>query len=275
MFDAHREAWDFPVEMEPLFTGEGIEAPNTMAIVRKDTNQILGTHSKRYNLIPHDDIINKTMDAIADANISKDFKTKFEVFENGAKLRGEILFPDINIEPVVGDYSSFRIEFYSSYDAAWPYAHVTQAFRWWCANGCTTADTFASTRRKHTKNLVIEADTAKMKASVSDFMGLESKWKEWMGISVTETSAEYFFKKTLAKTFSHTSKFKHNETQLEKLMEQFHSEKAKLGRNKWALYNTMTAWATHTDALSSPAAARRTRQTQVASAMQDSYFTSM
>ena len=76
-------------------------------------------------------------------------------------------------------------------------------------------------------------------------------------------------------TFSHTSKFKHNETQLEKLMEQFHSEKAKLGRNKWALYNTMTAWATHTDALASPAAARRTRQTQVASAMQDSYFTSM
>jgi len=268
-------AWDFPVEMQPLFTEEGIEAPNAMAVTRTDTNQILGVHSKRYKVVSHDDIINKTMDAIRDADISKDYKTKFEVFENGAKLRGEILFPDINIEPVVGDYSSFRIEFFSSYDGAWPYAHITQAFRWWCANGCTTADTFASTRRKHTKNLVIEADAEKMKSSVEDFMGLESKWKEWMGIIVPADNAEYFFTKTLAKTFTYASKPKHNATQLEKLMELYHHEAQKLGRNKWALYNTMTAWATHTQELANPATSRRNRQMQVASAMKDPVFTSM
>ncbi len=264
--------WNFPVEMQPLFNADGIQAEKAMAVTRTDTNEILGVHSPRYQIVEHGDIIDQTMDAIIGANISKDYKAKFEVFENGAKLRGEVLFPDLTIEPRVGDYSAFRIEFFSSYDGSWAYSNIAQALCLWCLNGATTGHTFSSTKRKHTKNIQIDADSAKIKAGVEDFLGLESKWKEWTSLSVDTDWVENFFARTLAKTFSHTSKPKRNETQLEKLMGAYHEETRRLGKNKWALYNTMTAWATHTEALASPAASRRRRQEQVANAMKTESF---
>ena len=39
-----------------------------------------------------------------------------------------------------------------------------------------------------------------------------------------------------------------------------------LGKNKWALYNTMTEWATHTR-ITHPANTRRIRENQVARSM--------
>ena len=45
------------------------------------------------------------------------------------------------------------------------------------------------------------------------------------------------------------------------------TEPGHLGKNKWALYNTMTEWATHTDESRSPAVTRRLRENQVAKAV--------
>jgi hypothetical protein len=47
-------------------------------------------------------------------------------------------------------------------------------------------------------------------------------------------------------------------------MSHWYTEKKQLGSNKWALYNALTAWATHTNESKSPANTQRLRENQLA-----------
>ena len=91
--------WSFPVEMMPTpnaVTGE--PEPDAFQVVRTDTNTVLGHHGSRYKLVPHDDVVNSIMDAVKQSDITTDYKEPtISVFENGRKMRGEILFPDLTI----------------------------------------------------------------------------------------------------------------------------------------------------------------------------------
>jgi hypothetical protein len=53
----------------------------------------------------------------------------------------------------------------------------------------------------------------------------------------------------------------------EELLRMWDENRAHIGNNQWALYNTLTEWATHTDHLGSPENARRLRENEIAKAM--------
>ena len=63
---------------------------------------------------------------------------------------------------------------------------------------------------------------------------------------------------------------KTNERQLENLLGLWGDEQRHLGPNKWALYNTLTHWATHTQDMRSPHTARHNREAIITSAMRSS-----
>ncbi len=89
-----------------------------------------------------------------------------------------------------------------------------------------------------------------------------------MTVPVTDHMAEVFFKATIAKSASRQKLVtKANERQLEKLLGIWASEHRELGRNKWALYNCMTYWASHTSDLKNQEVARRNREEAIAKAM--------
>ena len=46
------------------------------AIVRTDTNEVMGVHGSKYKAIKHDDVVNSVFDAIDTSNISKDHTQK-------------------------------------------------------------------------------------------------------------------------------------------------------------------------------------------------------
>jgi hypothetical protein len=89
-------------------------------------------------------------------------------------------------------------------------------------------------------------------------------YKSWITTHVDDEMAETFFKHSMCRVPNKTSTFKWNERQLERLMGYWFADKAKLGGNKWALYNACTYWASHTDESSSPANTQRLRQNQLA-----------
>ena len=101
--------WNFPVKMMPTpnaVTGE--PEPDAFQVVRTDTNTVLGHHGSRYKLVPHDDVVNSIMDAVKQSDITTDYKEpSISVFENGRKMRGELIFPDLTIQPKVGDLYIF------------------------------------------------------------------------------------------------------------------------------------------------------------------------
>jgi hypothetical protein len=47
------------------------------------------------------------------------------------------------------------------------------------------------------------------------------------------------------------------------------NERSQLGNNKWALYNCLTSWATHTDDAKSPENAKRQREASIIKAMKN------
>ena len=267
--------WEFPVDTYDLWASPNIaghpdiEVPQSMAraIVRTDTNEVMGVHGSKYKAIKHDDVVNSVFDAIDTSNISKDYTQKIEVFDNGRKLRGTINFPDLVIEPSVGDHINFQVIFFNSYDASWAFGMQAQGLRLWCLNGCTSPDTVAKTVAKHTTNVNVYSSSAKIHAGLDAFFNSKDTYQEWMRYLITDSTTEQFFKSTLCHVRNNTSEKKYNFKQLDALMGSWRQNSGHLGKNKWALYNTMTEWATHTDESRSPAVTRRLRENQVAKAV--------
>ena len=261
-------SWSFPIETHQLQTVGGASVPTRMsqAVVRTDTNEVLGVNGSKYKPLEHDDVVNSIMDAVSDANISRDYSLNVTVFENGAKMQGVVNFPDLTIEPEVNDYINFQIIFYNSYDGSWAFQQQAQGLRLWCLNGCTTADTVAKTWAKHTANVSVKGSSSKIKVGLGAFMNTKGLYQEWMKVFVSDDYAEKFFKYAICKINNNTSTFKWNEKQLDNLMSIYRNETRSLGKNKWALYNACTYWATHTDDSSSPANTRRLREGQLSKA---------
>jgi ribosomal protein L3 len=101
------------------------------------------------------------------------------------------------------------------------------------------------------------------------FMNQPHIWRDWMTSVVTDDMAETFFKATIAKSFTNqVQNQKTNEKQLEKLLGIWCNESDQLGDNKWALYNAMTYWSSHTKELKNPEVTRRNREDAISKAMQ-------
>jgi hypothetical protein len=123
--------FNFDVESQPVFDAAGIEIAGHQNIVRLDTGASMGLHKSRYKIVTHDDVVNSVLDGVKAADLSDDYEVKVDVFENGRKLRGEILFNNLTVEPEVGDYVKYRATFSNSYDASWPFAQAASGFSVW------------------------------------------------------------------------------------------------------------------------------------------------
>ncbi len=270
--------WNFPVEMMPTpnaVTGE--PEPNAFQVVRTDTNTVLGHHGSRYKLVPHDDVVNSIMDAVKESKITTDYKEPtISVFENGRKMRGEIRFPDLVVEPQVGDYVEARVVFTNSYDQSWPFSQFVDAFRRWCDNGCTTPDAITRSRYKHTTFLNVDGSAAKIKEGIKHFHTRKDEWQKWMKRKISNDYAEIFFKKTIAKGFSRQQSVDNvNQKQMENLLRIWENETKQLGNNQWALYNCLTYWATHTQDARTPHVQRHNREQDIAKAMKSKMWTQL
>jgi hypothetical protein len=276
MLDFQTNSYNFPVEKQPVFTQDGELIPDYKCIVRTDTGKTLGLHGSRYKMIPHEDVVESIVDGVKASNLTSDYEITVNVAEDGRKLRGEIIFPDLVQEPAVGDYTQFRVSFFNSYDGSWPFSQRANGFRLFCLNGCTTPDAIASSRFKHTASVNVSGSAAKIIGGAEHFMGRSEVWQSWMKTKLNNDQVEQFFRSTVCKVITKQQQIaKTNEKQLENLISGWDREKADLGWNKWALYNCLTHWATHTNDLKSPDVARYNREIAISNAMNHKLFTSM
>lgn len=276
MLDFQSNSYDFPVEEQPVYTQEGELIPDHKCIVRTDTGKTLGLHGSRYRMIPHDDVVNSILDGVKASNLTSDYEVNVDVIEGGRKLRGEIIFPDLVQQPAVGDYVQFRVSFFNSYDGSWSFSQQANGLRLWCLNGCTTPDAIAKSRFKHTASVNVDGSAAKIIGGAEHFMGRSKQWQSWMQTRLNNDQVEQFFRSTICKVVTKQQQVtKTNEKQLENLISCWDREKVDLGWNKWALYNCLTHWATHTNDLKSPQIARYNREIAISNAMNHKLFTSM
>ena len=278
----HLAPYDFPVEVVPLVAVREIQdgwkaiehpVPKKMqqAIIRTDTGAVLGTHGGAYQMIRHGEVVDKMEQAARNSNrVTRDFTHTQSVYENGAKLRGTIAFNDLVIEPQVGDYIKFHVDYTNSYDGMWSIMIKAEGYRLWCSNGCASPKALSFDRNKHTSGFSLAGTQAKIDNAMSGFFDSQGIWREYATRTVIPLEAETFLKATLCKRASNTTQVKVNESKLEKLMGLFRTESSKLGQNKWALYNAMTYWSSHAQDANHPHRAEILRHAEVSKAIQTS-----
>jgi len=256
----------FPIAMKHLYTSGDkvldaelnyfyptIDIPTTMArvLVRTDTGEALGVHGSKYEYILHDDVVNSMLDAVNQSNISKDFTTDIKTFDNGAKMFGKIIFDDLTVQPIVGDYVRFEILFYNSYDGSWAFLQEAKGRRLFCLNGMTTADTITKTKYKHTRGNALGINlshaTGQMKLGLTAFFDESKLWKQWTDYKVDNDQAYDFIRRFSFKDYDSNGNEKYNEKRVTELMQKWWEYSASLGKTKWALYNAFTHWVTHND----------------------------
>lgn len=282
MFDAiNTEEWNFPIEVHPTpnaITGEPLE--NSKQIVRTDTNEVLGVHKSAYKPVLHSDVVNSIEDAVLESQVSKDFYIDTQIFENGAKLKGTVHFRDLYIEnkksAEVGDIVNFKVDFLNSYDGSWSYMQKAEGHRLVCKNGMVSGLAIAMSKFKHTTSINIEGSANKIQIGLETFLNNKSKWEKWTETNIEDWNVENFLKATVCKTHTRQSGVsKTNEKQLEILLGLWEKEKNHLGSNKWALYNCLTYWSTHTQDARTPHIASFNREGDVGRAINSKEWVSL
>jgi len=264
--------WNFEVEERPVLV-EGLgRIEGKKALVRTDTNTLMGVHSENYRKISHDEIVNGQYEAIKEANISHDFDFKVHCVDGGRKLKVEVLFNDLVQEPIRGDYVSFRATAFNSYDGAWAYQNQADGFRLECLNGMVSNALISKVWARHTSNLNIENAAKTIKNSLEIFHNQNEIWAGYTKSKVQRENVEKFFKARVVNMSQKSSDELFNKRQLNNLLGHYDEYQRGMGGNKWAVYNALTHWSTHTDAAKVPEVTTRYREKKVAEAMSSRMF---
>lgn len=127
---------DFPVSLVPVFHRRGDAAkdiPHRRAVVRTDTGETLAVVSDRYQLVPHQRILDVVAQALEPLDVGPVPRGVY-VDRNGARMRALFKFPALT-KPVVRDDTVCPcLKIHNTYDGTSRIGIHIGAFRFVCTN---------------------------------------------------------------------------------------------------------------------------------------------
>jgi hypothetical protein len=266
-------AFDFPVELKDIYDGFGDKIKGYKRVVRQDTatpssdGSTLAIHSDSYHLTPHVDVFKSTVDVIKEAFgdnyiLNDDIQRRIElerykikdfIINEGRQVCREIIVLTEQIDGPDGHPIQFRLRQINSYDGSSRYYMLAGTYRQWCSNGAASLlGTISSTSQKHTSKINVSAEVGKLRKAIEVFRCEPELYKAWMKTAVTTEHVAALFQRTLTfekkthdKTAFGNEYIKYNKKQFEVLMSAWERNSLQLGRNKWAIYQAATWWASH------------------------------
>lgn len=152
MTNATGTAIDFKIKKEKLFTETG-KKTNRVAILRTDTEDILGIVSESYNEIEHKaayEAATKALEKVGGFSVKK-----MEVSSNGARMYVHFEHQEGH-EIKVGDIVKPTLILTNSLDGCLKFGFMLGAFRLVCSNGLLAGVSAMNIHVKHTANIDID-----------------------------------------------------------------------------------------------------------------------
>lgn len=144
--------FNFEIRREPLFVKSGIQVEK-QALIRVDTGDILGIVSPDYNLITHQEAIEKTENAFGSIG---DFQKRKQIISKaGARIFIEYEFPGMAIDFGNDDKINPVLILSNSYDGWTGFGFFLGAYVFICSNGMRIGKGIFEVRHKHTTGLNI------------------------------------------------------------------------------------------------------------------------
>ncbi len=190
---------DFPVSLEPVFHRSGESPnpiPNRRAVVRQDTGKAIAVVSDRYQLVPHQRILDVVDQALKPLDIGPSPRGVY-IDRAGARMRALFKFPGLAKPVVEPDSICPCLKIHNTYDGTSRIGIQIGAFRFVCTNlavggGGVFAGGFLSAHLGEVPLEEVAARLASYLLAFDDIVELYRSWTsqpfEWAAVNpVVET----------------------------------------------------------------------------------------
>ncbi|CAO3441191.1 DUF932 domain-containing protein [Azospirillum endophyticum] len=229
----HRAPAFFPVELVPM-SAAGRTIGGWRALVRADTGRVLHCWRDGYKLVPHAAATAALDAAIRDGGLdTTGMLVSTDLTHDGRRLFRQYVLPAHSVEIRPGDVTALRIVGFNSYDGSLAVSWRGGGYRFVCANTTVIGRDVAAAKARHSAGLDLEALARGMVAACALYVAETTRWIRWAAVPVDTDQAV-----RVLRALPGTS---------DALVGQLTT--AWIGGREddtlWALFNTLTHWATH------------------------------
>jgi len=227
-------------------------------IYRTDTGQELGVHGHGYQAVAPSHMIDTTRAIIERSDLNTtDIKERIRTSHDGARCFVQYTLPAHTYETPDGDTASLSLLATSSIDGTFPFMISAAAIQ----SACTNLQVFiggevAVYKAKHTKGLNIEHGANIIVKALDVFENQRDLWQQFQNqyVSPNEAfieickgvSSEHLINELVDSTPDYVMANNKNKAKnAHYIWTKYQMYKARLGANRWALYNAFTDWSTH------------------------------
>jgi len=284
--DADFEVAKAPVEFRiPEYRGGTIEYPSKEVYYRTDTNEPIAVHGLRYKPLQYPEIIDKTRDMIERCNLdATGIEENIQVSPNGGMCLVNYKLPAKEYETPDGDKGVIEVMALSSFNGVWSFILSLGFEQGACLNSQIFIKNPASIyKARHTYKLDIDKGVHVLGKTANIIEDEIELWHEWFATPVTDRAVARAF----IEVSNYNDSFEDLMTDIKEygkptstrnrtlvyLYDVYNSTYLpRMGRNKWALYNSITDWSTHAPSSSKNVIALSQRRTERATQAIDKYL---
>lgn len=271
----HSDVFDLsffePLEVykDNIYTADGTEVPGSKALRYSHDGSLAdpGAVSSTYTLENHADLFGKHADILRESNLPTDnVLVRDEYTDFGMKAKRSIQYLDEAVDMTGGgDMVYCRSDQINSVNSKWAFQQFAGAYRAYCENSMVFGgDKAVYNKVKHSKHFDANTLLRTANSVFSTFRQNVEQFKEWKATPVMDDTAGAFLKHICPKENVGQKKIEREkahgiEREEAVNLKKFHalydlwdeysrdySQGGGLGKNKWALYNVLTHYATHT-----------------------------
>lgn len=179
---AERYNMTFPdVVLEPIWWGRRPtnKVQDRFAIVDQNTDTVFNVCTDAYKPVYHELVIKNLEDA---ANALPEFgkpEIKISLLADGAKLKVNLMYPEVDYMIKSGDIFHPNADVKSSYDLGWKYTLDFGAYRLVCSNGLKVGEVFESYKKRHLTGLDPNILSDSLNTGMLKFSEQASLWSTW------------------------------------------------------------------------------------------------
>lgn len=206
-----------------------------------EVERLVNVVTKDYTLVRHEEVLDLVRDTV---RTMPDFGTPqmgVALSSGGAKMRAEVVFPDVALAVAKGDQIAPRITIFNSYDGSWALRGLIGAFRLLCSNGMAVGKVALQYRQEHH-----QADnTDRLRSVISRGVDMVRNevglWESWVDHVTTQSEYEHVVEtlpltktevKEIGETVEVSSGVKVEDLKIKSL-------------SYWLLFNIVTQYVTH------------------------------
>jgi hypothetical protein len=172
----------FPdIVLEPVWWGRRPEnrVDEHYAIVDQNTNKVFNICTEKYKPVYHELIIHNVEQAAVEMPQFGVPKIKVDMIGDGAKMRVNVMFPEVDYMVKSGDIFHPTSDIKTSYDLGWKYTVDFGAYRLVCSNGLKVGEVFESFKKRHMTGLDPNILSETLNAGMLRFDEQTQLWQKW------------------------------------------------------------------------------------------------